>query len=212
MVSQLQRLCWRLFWCLHLFHIEMTLVLYLTQWWAWWHVYDLNCGKSIWPVYHFLNSHSHLWIKMKNSWQELSCDFRQAHSQLIKWFTDDFLVKFLFWNCSPRNRAFEHLIKNDSNGPCITTNCINIVFESLWRHVNWWTHIIVFMHIELVSGNCKTKITNLVHILLIENICWFYVSVEIACVVNVQISTDYLLYYFDGLRIGDVLPLLQLIW
>ena len=141
---------------------------------------------------------------MKQPAQEIPCNLWQASSHFEQWLIHDLIIQLLFRNGPPWNQPLEQLIKNNPNGPSITTVAVPIIFQSLRRHVDRRSNIIGPMLQAILSWNGKSKITNLVRPILVENISRLNITMQVATLINVKIPIDNLLDNLARLIIGEL--------
>lgn len=72
----------------------------------------------------------------------------------------------------------QYLIKNDTYRPDIVFNGIDIAFECLRTHIERCSNIILLFLGHPVISLSKSKVSNLIHVILDEDIGWFEISVQ----------------------------------
>ena len=105
-------------------------------------VYSLQLNR---PIQHLLRRWSHLGVKIKHLSQKLPCNLRHPTSHILQRLVNHLIIQNFLRKSPPWNNTLDKLIKDDSNGPNITTNTIIIILQSLRRHVDRTTNIVIFM-------------------------------------------------------------------
>ena len=141
---------------------------------------------------------------MQQSIKKIPSNIWQSLSQFKERLIHNFLIKFLFRNCPPGDNAFQELIENNTNGPGITTTSILIIPEGLWRHVDRRAYIVLAMLMRVFGWDGESKIANLIHALLVEDVGRFYVPVQVAAFVHVVVSGDDLLDNLAGFVVAEL--------
>lgn len=142
---------------------------------------------------------------MQQSIKKIPGDIWQALCQLKEWLIHNFIIEFLFGNGPPGDNAFKELIKNNANGPGITAVAILIIPEGLWRHVDRRAYIVLAMLMRLFGWDGESKIADLIHAVLVEDVGGFYISVQVAAFVHVVVSSDDLLDDLAGFVVAELL-------
>ena len=142
---------------------------------------------------------------MQQSTKKIPGYIWQAMGQFKEWLVDNFIIEFLFGNGPPGDNAFKELIENNANGPGITAAAILIIPEGLWRHVDRRAYIVLAMLMRLFGWDGESKIADLIHAVLVEDVGGFYVSVQVAAFVHVVVSSDDLLDDLAGFVVAELL-------
>jgi hypothetical protein len=141
---------------------------------------------------------------MQESIKKISGDIWEALGQLKERLIDNFIIQFLFRNCPPGDNSFKKLIENNTNSPGITAKSILIIPEGLWRHVDRRAYIVLAMLMRVFGWDGESKIADLIHALLEEDVGRFDVSVQVAAFVHVVVSSDDLLDDLAGFVVAEL--------
>lgn len=142
---------------------------------------------------------------MQQSIKKIPGDIWQSLGQLKERLIHNFLIKFLLRNGPPGDNAFKELIEDNTNGPGITATSVEIIPECLRRHVDRRAYIVLAMLMRVFGGDGESKIADLIHALLVEDVGGFYVSVQVAAFVHVEVPGDDLLDDLAGFVVAELL-------
>jgi hypothetical protein len=82
------------------------------------------------------------------------------------------------------------LIEDDSDCPDIAADAVYIFLEGLGRHVDWRSHVVIFVIGNLAYRYREAKIAVFVYSILVEDVGRFNVSVQKASPVDIAIAYD----------------------
>lgn len=183
--------------------------------WSWDHFLRLNPkielrDCSVKESEKLLRWNSILRFKCKRSEKELFRNFGDFRwKQSFNWvgFENSFEVRLSF--SSPWCSSRKHLIEDDTNGPDITFEAVNVVIESFIRHIDRWANIIVFPFFEISLFDRKPKISNLQHIASNKNIRRLQIPMHNIIIVHSPIPIDNLPQHRQRLTFSIAFPLLN---
>lgn len=97
----------------------------------------------------------------------------------------------------------KHFKEDDSDCPDITFCTVHVIIESLQRHIDWWTNIVVAIFFQVWVSDSKSKISNFDNSLAKKDICWFEVSMDDAKFIDSSVTIDDLFKNTNSLFLGD---------
>lgn len=122
---------------------------------------------------------------------------------------DDLIIEDLLRDGPPWDRTLEKLVKDDAECPDIAAYTIDILLESLGWHVDWRANVVILMIVDVVDRNGKSEVTILINSIFVEDVGRLDVTVQVACLVDVEVSRNKLPHYLYCLEVRDGLALLK---
>ena len=91
---------------------------------------------------------------------------------------------------SPWSSSREHFIENDTNGPNIALEAVDIVTQGFIRHIDRRSNIVILSFFKVSAFDSKSKISDLNGLGGHENVGWFQIAMDDIVSVDGTIAVD----------------------